>query len=109
MTGKSVVPAQWLGATTAGRTALFYRPDDQDRDGALFAAHLSLMECFAEQENRGAALEQYRTLIRTPDEELGMEPGTRAQEVPPPYRLNRFPQNPAVPRDGSPSDVMGLR
>lgn len=43
--------------------------------------HVGLMECYAAIGNRNAALQQYRTLARVLDEELGLQPGRQAQEL----------------------------
>lgn len=45
------------------------------------AGHVGLMECYAALGNRSAALQQYRTLARLLDEELGLEPGPEAQAL----------------------------
>lgn len=44
-------------------------------------AHLGLMTAYAALGNRSAALQQYRTLARLLDEELGLEPGASTQEL----------------------------
>ncbi|HYF93496.1 MAG TPA: BTAD domain-containing putative transcriptional regulator [Symbiobacteriaceae bacterium] len=43
--------------------------------------HQMLMECYAGLGNRSAALQQYRTLVRLLDDELGLAPSVRAQEL----------------------------
>ena len=43
--------------------------------------HQALMECYAALGNRSAALQQYRTLVRLLDEELGLAPSAGAQEL----------------------------
>ncbi|HYF93493.1 MAG TPA: BTAD domain-containing putative transcriptional regulator [Symbiobacteriaceae bacterium] len=43
--------------------------------------HIGLMQCYAALGNRGAAVQQYRALARVLDDELGVEPGARAQEL----------------------------
>jgi DNA-binding SARP family transcriptional activator len=43
--------------------------------------HVNLMACYAAIGNRNAALQQYRTLVRVLDEELGLEPGPSAREL----------------------------
>ena len=42
-------------------------------------AHVELMECYVALGNRSAAIQQYRTLVRLLDEELGLSPGPKAQ------------------------------
>ncbi|MDF2626974.1 MAG: hypothetical protein K0R39_805 [Symbiobacteriaceae bacterium] len=44
-------------------------------------AHLGLMTAYAALGNRSAALQQYRTIARLLDDELGLEPGPRTQEL----------------------------
>lgn len=43
--------------------------------------HVALMECYAALENRNAAIQQYRTLVHLLDEELGLAPGAKAEEL----------------------------
>ncbi|HYG58142.1 MAG TPA: BTAD domain-containing putative transcriptional regulator [Symbiobacteriaceae bacterium] len=43
--------------------------------------HQALMECYAALGNRSAALQQYRTLARLLDDELGLTPSSEAQEL----------------------------
>ncbi|HWI63424.1 MAG TPA: BTAD domain-containing putative transcriptional regulator, partial [Symbiobacteriaceae bacterium] len=52
-----------------------------ESDPLVEDGHVGLMECYAALGNRAAALQQYRTLARVLDEELGVEPGARAQEL----------------------------
>ncbi|HYF92158.1 MAG TPA: BTAD domain-containing putative transcriptional regulator [Symbiobacteriaceae bacterium] len=44
-------------------------------------AHLGLMEAYAALGHRSSALQQYRTIARLLDEELGLEPGARTQAL----------------------------
>jgi DNA-binding SARP family transcriptional activator len=44
-------------------------------------AHVALMECYSALGNRSAAIQQYRALAKLLDDELGLEPGARAQEL----------------------------
>lgn len=39
------------------------------------------MECYAALGNRSAAVQQYRTLVRLLDEELGLAPSSQAEEL----------------------------
>jgi DNA-binding SARP family transcriptional activator len=43
--------------------------------------HVGLMACYAAIGNRNAALQQYRTLVKVLDEELGLEPGPAARDL----------------------------
>jgi len=45
------------------------------------SAHVGLMECYAATGNRNAALQQYRTLARLLDDELGLQPSRAAQDL----------------------------
>lgn len=45
------------------------------------SAHMGLMQAYAAMGNRSAALQQYRTLARLLDEELGLEPGEAAKQL----------------------------
>jgi two-component SAPR family response regulator len=55
---------------------LLIQVDPLSEDG-----HTGLMACYADTGNRGAALQQYRTLAHLLDEELGLEPSVAAREL----------------------------
>lgn len=55
---------------------LIIQVDPLDEEG-----HRALMEAYAARGNRSSALQQYRTLARLLDDELGLEPGARVQAL----------------------------
>lgn len=55
---------------------LLVQADPLGEDG-----HVALMECFAATGNRNAAIQQYRTLVRLLDDELGLTPSPGAEAL----------------------------
>lgn len=50
-------------------------------DPLMEDGHVALMECYAAQGRRSAAIQQYRTLARLLDEELGLSPSPKADAL----------------------------